>query len=356
MKDNEKVFSQELLDRCISCGYCLPVCPTYEITKDEASSPRGRINIMRAVQNNELTIFESLEQSSYCLGCRACEVVCPAGVEYGHMLEEWRDATWKGTSRPLIVRGLLFFAQSKFLIRIFGLFNLRNYKKQKNNEINLMLGCFERGLYPGVSSASSKIFKDLSIDPSQGCCGALHAHNGELDKGRLLAKEMGEKLSGVILTTSGGCAAHLSDVLGKNRVREVSQYLHESELFEQLKPIYKNGKKIKIGLQDSCHLRNGLAVFHQPREILKKIGEYIEVPGASECCGAAGSYSLVRPKDSRQIVSKKVKAIDELDLDYLVTVNPGCQRQMSTSIKRGPKVIHIVELVQQSLKLKESNG
>lgn len=350
---DEKVFSQNLLDRCISCGYCLPVCPTYQITKDESSSPRGRINIMRAVQKGELSLFESLEESSYCLGCRACEVVCPAGVEYGHMLEEWRDAAWQGKNRPMVVKLLLFVASNKFLIRMLGLFNLRNFKKKNSSEVNLMMGCFERGLSPAVSKSTLGVFKEVSLDPNQGCCGALHAHNGELEKGRDLARELGRRLPGTIITTSGGCAAHLSDVLGSDRVKEVSQYFYQKELLDTLKPIFKNNKKVRIGLQDSCHLRNGLGVFKEPREILKRIGEYQEVPFASECCGSAGSYALVRPKDSKKVVEKKKIEIEKLDLDYLVTVNPGCQRQMKTHIKKGPKVISIVELMQMSLKIKD---
>lgn len=349
MSEEEKVFSQNLLDRCISCGYCLPVCPTYQITKDESSSPRGRINIMRAVQKGELSLFESLEESSYCLGCRACEVVCPAGVEYGHMLEEWRDAAWQGKDRPLIIKLLLWIANNKFLVRLLGFFNLRNYQTKKATEINLMLGCFERGLFPQVSKSTLKVFDEVSLDPSQGCCGALHAHNGELERGRELARDLGKRLPGTILTTSGGCAAHLSDVLGKDRVKEVSQYFYEKELLDKLNPIFKDDKKIRIGMQDSCHLRNGLGVFKEPREILKKIGDYHEVPFASECCGAAGSYSLVRPKDSKKVVEKKKVEIEKLALDYLVTVNPGCQRQMQTNIKKGPKVISIVELMQMSI-------
>lgn len=354
MSEEQKIFTQELLDRCISCGYCLPACPTYEITKDEASSPRGRINIMRAVQKNELTLFESLEQSSYCLGCRACEVVCPAGVEFGQMLEEWRDAAWQGKNRPFIVRLLLFAANRRVFVRLMGLFNLRNYKKRKQQSVSLMLGCFERGLFPGVSKASLKVFDQVAIDPTQGCCGALHAHNGELARGRELAGELGSQLPGTILTTSGGCAAHLSDVLGKNRVKEVSQYFYEKEMLDRLNVITKNGNKIKIGLQDSCHLRNGLGIFKEPREILQRIGEYREVPGAGDCCGAAGSYALVRPQDSKQVVSRKVAEISKLELDYLVTVNPGCQRQMQTHIKKGPKVIPIVKLIELSLKSKGS--
>ena len=75
------VFTPELLDRCISCGFCLPACPTYELTGVETSSPRGRINLMRALETGVLEDDDPtvLEESSFCLGCRACEPVCPAG-------------------------------------------------------------------------------------------------------------------------------------------------------------------------------------------------------------------------------------------------------------------------------------
>ena len=84
------VFTPELLDACISCGFCLPACPTYKLTGDETSSPRGRINLMRALEAGALGDDDPtvLEESSFCLGCRACEPVCPAGVQYGALLEE----------------------------------------------------------------------------------------------------------------------------------------------------------------------------------------------------------------------------------------------------------------------------
>ena len=96
-----RVFTPELLDRCISCGFCLPACPTYVRTGMEASSPRGRIDLMRAVETGELAIDDPTvqEESSFCLGCRACEPVCPAGVQYGALLEEWRDHAWR-RARP----------------------------------------------------------------------------------------------------------------------------------------------------------------------------------------------------------------------------------------------------------------
>ena len=102
VREARGVFTPELLDRCISCGFCLPACPTYALTGVETSSPRGRINLMRALETGVLPDDDPTvhEESSFCLGCRACEPVCPAGVQYGELLEEWRDHLWNGRRRP----------------------------------------------------------------------------------------------------------------------------------------------------------------------------------------------------------------------------------------------------------------
>ena len=88
-----------------------------------------------------------------------------------------------------------------------------------------MLGCFERGLFPGVSKAVQKLLPEIAVPENQGCCGALHAHNGDSAGGIALAKKLGEELPGVIVTTAGGCAAHLATVLGRDRVHELSEHL-----------------------------------------------------------------------------------------------------------------------------------
>jgi glycolate oxidase iron-sulfur subunit len=238
------IFEPELLDRCISCGFCLPACPTYALTKDEGSSPRGRITLMRALETGRLDEDDDRlqKEASFCLGCRACEPVCPAGVQYGHLLETWRDHQWRGRHRPPLAQALMMVVDRKPLVRLIGLVRRPARTRpsspapaglgKTNGQVarpgagtSLMLGCFERGLFPGVSKAVQKLLPDIAVPENQGCCGALHAHNGDSAGGVELAKKLGEELPGVIVTTAGGCAAHLATVLGRDRVHELSEHL-----------------------------------------------------------------------------------------------------------------------------------
>ena len=184
-----------------------------------------------------------------------------------------------------------------------------------------------------------------SAPPGQGCCGALHAHNGELERGRQLARELGEALPGTIVTTSGGCAAHLASVLGPERVKELSQWLAGRDGGADVTT--PNGRRLRIGLQDSCHLRNGLGVWREPRALIERLGEYVELPSAAACCGAAGTYAILRPDDSARVLERHLDEIAAADLDAIVVVNPGCYRQLAQGVKRRgltTRVIHLAEL------------
>jgi glycolate oxidase iron-sulfur subunit len=357
------IFTPELLDRCISCGFCLPACPTYARTGVETSSPRGRIDLMRALETGELPDDDPTvqEEASFCLGCRACEPVCPAGVQYGALLEEWRDHTWStrrargSLRRRALLAPLLWAADRPWRLRIMGL--VRRHARRRapgagaaaaqSGAPQLMLGCFERALFPAVSRAAQQLIPELLVDPGQGCCGALHAHNGELERGRELAEELGRRLPGTIVTTSGGCAAHLASVLGAERVRELSQHLTD-EPATALPAAPDPVPRLRIALQDSCHLRNGLGVWREPRELIAARGEYVELPSASECCGAAGSYSVLRPDDSQRVLDDKLDEIEAAGVDLVVAVNPGCLRQLQTGLKRrgsGVRAVHLAELL-----------
>lgn len=359
------IFSPELLGRCISCGFCLPSCPTYRVTGRESSSPRGRITLMRALESGRLPDDDPTlaEESSFCLGCRACEPVCPAGVQYGALLEEWRSHQWR--RRPLLLRLLLFAVARRWRVRLLGL--LRHHARsdpprivmygnrprlaQRREGASLMLGCFERAMFPGVSKAAVRVSPVLGCPPGQGCCGALHAHNGALDRGRQMARELGESLPGPIVTTSGGCAAHLASVLGRDRVYEISAWLLATSDLSLFRRLTVRGRPVRVTLQDSCHLRNGLGGASPPREILRAIADYVELPSAGSCCGAAGTYSLLRPQDARRVFEPKLREIEAADVDYVVAVNAGCLRQLQTELRRAKsqvQAIHLVELVDRA--------
>jgi glycolate oxidase iron-sulfur subunit len=161
--------------------------------------------------------------------------------------------------------------------------------------------------------------------------------------GKELSKDLGAKPPRTILSTAGGCAAHLSLVLSSDQVKEFSRWQSPPLVI-----ILKSGKLIQISLQDSCHELNGMGVFKEPRKLLRQFGEYFEVPNAQECCGAAASYCLLRLPDSKKVIAPKVTAIKTLELDYLVSVNPGCTRQLKTALPIAgvkTKVVHIAELI-----------
>ncbi len=342
MNTPARIFDQAALDTCISCGFCLPACPTYALTADERSSPRGRITLMRALQDGRLSADDPAlrEQAGYCLGCRACEPVCPAGVPYGQLLEQWRDHQWRGRRLPVRARLLRAAVRVTAALGIGG--RLRRAAvltgRAHPGTPHLMLGCAERMLFPQVSRMATRLIPEADVPSGQGCCGALHAHNGDTATGKRLARKLGETMPGLIVTTSGGCAAHLASVLGRDRVRELSEHITSA-----------TGRlDRKVALQDSCHLRNGLGTHRRPRELIRQVAELVELPSAGTCCGAAGTYSLLRPRDAAAVLAPKLDEIEAAGIDYLVVVNPGCQRQLIAGLRaRGSRVrvLHLAELL-----------
>ncbi len=143
-------------------------------------------------------------------------------------------------------------------------------------------------------------------------------------------------------------------MLGAERVRELSQWLVErNAAFEPADP---TAQPPRVALQDSCHLRNGMRVTAQPRALIAQIADYVELPSAGECCGAAGTYAILRPRDSRRILDDKIREIDRARVDIVVTVNPGCYRQLEQGVRRaglGTKVVHLAELLAQARRARQ---
>ncbi|WP_044895017.1 (Fe-S)-binding protein [Bacillus alveayuensis] len=265
----ERMNEDELMN-CMRCGFCLPTCPTYiESGFQESHSPRGRIALMKAVVDGLIEPDEDVERTlNMCLGCRACEPVCPSGVNYGHLLEEARDiiqqnkkhswpvrilrkAVFEGLfphpERMRTITGLISFYQRSGLQRIVrntGLLNVLPpqlkdmekvlpkvpaFKEMKHRPTHLpakgetkrrvafFSGCLMDTMFMETNDATMKLLQlagcEIVIPPQQTCCGALHGHGGEKNQAKELAKRNIEAFENLnvdyIITNAGGCGAFL---------------------------------------------------------------------------------------------------------------------------------------------------
>ncbi|MEC1119227.1 (Fe-S)-binding protein [Bacillus safensis] len=265
----QQMDEKELLN-CMRCGFCLPSCPTYiESGQQETHSPRGRIALMKAVRDGVIEPDEDVEHSlNLCLGCRACEPVCPSGVKYGQLLEDARDiiqqhkkqsipvklvrrVVFKGLfpsqSRMRKAAGLLRFYQTSGLqtaARKTGMLKvlpphlrlmeqalpkvprqqksrLTEYKAAgpARKRVAFFTGCLMDTVFSSTNEATIQLLQlagcDVFVPPIQTCCGALHGHSGEKEQAKQLAKRNIEAFEEIdadaIVMNAGGCGAFLSD-------------------------------------------------------------------------------------------------------------------------------------------------
>lgn len=420
--------SDAVINSCVHCGLCLPACPTYRETGLEMFSPRGRIYLMKAVADGRIGMESDVfqEQMSACLNCRACEAVCPSGVLYGQILETSRtqieQARSDGELTPhprhmQLLRGGVFGA----LFRNMGLFRafsrlLWLYQKsgaqtlarrfgilkalkldeteallpaisdhfteprgqvlpaegQERAVVALISGCIMSTAFADVHAATIRVLRKngctVILPPSQGCCGALHAHGGDLNGARDLARAniAAFDLPGLdaIIVNAAGCGSTLKEyhhLLHEDtawaeraqafsaRVKDVSEFLAGIELnTHDLKPL-----NLTVTYQEPCHLVHAQRISAQPRKLLRAIPGLTlkEMHEASLCCGSAGVYNVTEPEMATRLGNRKLDNAEATRASVIVTANPGCHVQLEGGLRqRGStmQVRHIVELLDLS--------
>lgn len=422
-------LDSDQLTNCMRCGFCLPACPTYRETGLEAASPRGRIALMKAVQDGLMSPDEAFrDQMDLCLGCRACEPACPAGVTYGRLLEQTRASITEHKPKSLIEKTLrrvllkelipspkklrnsmrlVSFYQKSGLQKVARTLKLTAVFPEHMSQMEKILPKIDtKGSYAqtgfsikpkGKPIARVGMFRGCIMDvmftetnistvhllvaagyevvfpDSQNCCGAMHAHTGEEKIAQDLARQnirvFREAEVDYIVSNAGGCGAQLIEY--PHMLKEDIEYSEDAKWFQQcVKDVselviermdqlpLKLKKPVRISYQDSCHLRNGMKVTLEPRKILRSIpnADYVELFEADRCCGSAGTYSLVQPEMSMQILDHKMEHVQQTKADVLVTSNPGCLLQMKLGIERAGlseqmRAVHLIDFLMEALDL-----
>jgi glycolate oxidase iron-sulfur subunit len=401
----------------VHCGLCLSSCPTYLVTGLEVESPRGRIHFAKLIDDGRSELTPAIAKHwDLCLQCRACEAVCPSGVAYGRIQEHAR-AQLPGTPggrvqrrlRRLMLRNVIarpgvlaaalaparWYAGSRVrgvarrvgLVGLWG--RLANAERQLGSgkvrpfrpgealaqpveareRALLFSGCVMGELFGEVHRATGRVLARAGVaveaPAKQGCCGALHAHDGDLEFARKLARQNIAAFEGSdepIVVNSAGCGAAMKEY--GQLLAEDSTWAERAQRFaERVKDASEylagagggSGGRLaaRVVYQDACHLAHAQGIREQPRELLRGIAgcELVETPGADVCCGAAGIYSLTQPEMSAQLRSRKADQFREANPDIVVTANPGCQMQYNAAVAEaniGARVMHLMEVLDEA--------
>jgi len=366
----------ELTSTCISCGFCLPVCPTFQLTGEESESPRGRIELVAALQKDELTVDDVRPHLDRCLGCRACEPACPSGVRYGEILEIARgggavtrtrtvDALLGAVQHPGLI-GLAVRAGRPFAAIAPGALGAMGRATDRPRRVvwerrragapraAVLRGCVMQHAFAPAQQAAVDLLAACGYDvvsaDGQGCCGALHLHNGELEQGERMRRQtidaFGEDT--LIVSTSAGCGAAL-------RERAPARVLDLTEAVAQApRPPAFAARPLRLAVFDPCHLRHAQGVVDEPRALARQVAtEVLELRDAGRCCGAAGVYALEQPELSGRLRADRVAAIRESGADAVMCGNPGCALQLRQGLADAGlghvRVAHPAELAVESL-------
>ncbi|MFO7447985.1 MAG: (Fe-S)-binding protein [Ignavibacteriaceae bacterium] len=428
-KQNTKLLNvlpnDDVLSQCIHCGMCLSTCPTYEMTKLETSSPRGRIKLIKSFARGEMLLTEAIADEMYfCLDCQACETACPAGVKYGSMVEAARaevDSAGlygsvfgrfiKRISLKYIIAyrfnlkaaaKLLYFYQvsglQKFLHSI-GFFKLVSERLgeidsmspkvsstfsssvikevtfpegEEKNRTAFLTGCLMDVMFADINkdtievlaASGSKVF----TPKNQVCCGSLHAHNGDFETAKKLAKKNIDIFNNLdydyLVSNSAGCGAFMKEYgqlladdstysekakMFSAKVKDLTEFLVETKAQLPLKEINNSA-----AYHDACHLVHAQKITIQPRAVLQLIpGLKLKTLNESSwCCGSAGIYNVMRYDDSMVILKRKMENIGEANVEVVITGNPGCISQIQYGAKKfnvNVEVVHPATLLKKSI-------
>ena len=383
------------LASCVACGLCLPHCPTFVITGRDTESPRGRIALMRAVQDEGAPVtHEVLRSMETCVQCLGCETACPSGVPFGHLMEGTRAALaaegritpwWQRLGLRLLRHRRLLLAGSSLLaiagrLRLLPVRRLglparlplrRGRHRASGTDVWLFTGCVMDAWQRDTHLAVQRVLEaaGVGVSPTAGaapCCGALHTHAGLEADATAIARQVIAGLSGddrPVLVDSAGCGAamkHYGRLLGTPaaeafaaRVFDVHEWLAD-RLDMLLDGPPAEPLALTVAMQDPCHLRHAQRSHESVPVVLRPfVRELVMLDDDGLCCGAGGAYSMLEPELATAIRARKTAAVERSGASVVASANPGCSLHLAAA---GLDVRHPLELVAQALDARQSTA
>jgi glycolate oxidase iron-sulfur subunit len=418
-----KLLDYSVLQKCIHCGMCLPTCPTYDETKLERNSPRGRIALMRRVADGKLEVTQAFgEELYFCLGCLTCETVCPAGVRYGEMFEHARAdieqaGVMRNPQRDLVraltlrwlftrPRALRAVGRVVWLYQACGLESLvrrlkltallpprlralepltprvqrqfsdaliRSVEMPADREyrVGLLTGCVQDLAFSHVNRDTADALLangcEVVTPRAQSCCGSIHAHNGELELARQMARRTLDAFDlerlDAIISNAAGCGTHLKNyghllhddpVYAKRaaqwsaKLRDIHEWLVEIGI-----RVPEAAVPQTVTYHEACHLCHGQKITRQPRQVLAAIPglKLVELPESTWCCGSAGIYNITQPEMSQKLLGRKISNIEKTGAAVVASANPGCSVQLQAGLRQPNKawrIVHPISLLAEA--------
>lgn len=380
--------------RCVHCGFCTATCPTYVLLGDERDSPRGRIELIRAMlASDQPPTKATVTHIDRCLSCLSCVSTCPSGVDYGKLIDHARahvEATYRRPWPERLLRAAipavltrpwrlslalrlgrlakplegLLPAELKAMRRLAPARPGRRAKPGvvpsqagRRGRVALLQGCVEPALAAHVREAAVRLLTRAGFEvvfaEGEGCCGAISEHLGRADEARGFARgnvaawnQAGELTA--IVTTAAGCGTMIKaygEKLGAEGVgaaakaRDILEFLAEVGL-----PPLTKAPGMAVAYHAACSLQHGQQVKTAPPVLLAQAGfEVRAVPEGHLCCGSAGTYNILQPELATRLRDRKAANIARTGAEVLAAGNVGCMAQLSPALEM--PVVHPVELL-----------
>ncbi|MEM6971497.1 MAG: glycolate oxidase subunit GlcF [Pseudomonadota bacterium] len=406
LQDPGTARAEQVIRKCVHCGFCTATCPTYAVLGDELDSPRGRIYLMKQMlEEGRPADAKTVKHIDRCLSCLACMTTCPSGVHYMHLVDHAREYIEKTYTRPWHDRALRWMLRqilpypNRFRLAMLGAKIARPVGQYlpgrlgammrmarapiepparhdrpqvhaaegaRRGRVALMTGCAQMALDAEINGSTIRLLTrhgfDVVIAKGIGCCGALEHHMGkseiahrraEANIAAWMGEVRGEGLDAVIINTSG-CGTTVKDyghmlrsdpAWAEDAAAVSALAMDVSEFMAKAGLIDPtHAAPMRVAYHAACSLQHGQKVTGAPKSLLRQSGfKVVEPADPHLCCGSAGTYNLLQPEIAEELKKRKVATLEAKAPEVIAAGNIGCMQQIGSGT--GIPIVHTAALL-----------